>query len=61
MDEGALRVDANGTHAVTAWSRVHGLGTPILDGKMPRPESDHAMAAFTRHISGTLLEGLLRR
>jgi len=55
VTEGALRADTNGTHALAAWSLVHGLSTLILDGKLPRPESDREMDAFTQIIPGRLV------
>ena len=59
VTEGTLRADVDGAHALTAWSLVHGFGTLILDGKVPRPEGDQSLAALTTVIAETLIQGLL--
>jgi AcrR family transcriptional regulator len=55
---GALRADPAGTHALTAWSLVHGVSTLILDGKVPAPADDEAVAALTHRLADTLFTGL---
>lgn len=56
-----LRGDPQGTHALTAWSLVHGLGTLVLDGKVPVPAGSEALAALTDTVAATLIDGLADR
>lgn len=59
VTDGEKGPDTNGTNALKAWSLVHGCSTLILDGKLPKPGNDHAMAAVTQIIARTCLEGLI--
>lgn len=57
VSAGRLRVDLHGTHALTAWSLVHGLGTLVLDGRVQQIKSQ-AIAALADAAAGTLVNGL---
>lgn len=56
--EGRLRADSHGTHAIAAWSLVHGLSTLVLDGRVPAAASAEDVATLADGIAATLLEGL---
>ncbi|MDX7953785.1 TetR/AcrR family transcriptional regulator [Lichenihabitans sp. Uapishka_5] len=53
-----LRRDPLGTHALTAWSLVHGFATLVLDGRVPIPPGHEALAALSDTIAATLIDGL---
>lgn len=53
-----LRKDPLGTHALTAWSLVHGFGTLVLDGKVSIPPGTEALAALADTVAATLIGGL---
>ena len=55
---GQLRADPHGTHALAAWSLVHGLGTLVLDGKVRAAAGDPTLAALTDRVAAALIEGL---
>lgn len=61
VSSGRLQGDQKGTHALTAWSLVHGLGTLVLDGKVPIPAGDEALAALVDTVASTLIDGLADR
>jgi AcrR family transcriptional regulator len=53
---GQIRPDPRGTHALAAWSLVHGLAMLLIDGKIPGPAETHG--ALTATVAATLLTGL---
>lgn len=58
VSSGRLRGDPLGTHALTAWSLVHGFGTLVLDGRVTVPSGDEALAVLADTIAATLVDGL---
>lgn len=65
IDEGVgnrtLSPNPGGTHALAAWSLVHGFATLILDGRVPKPSGDQALASMADAITTTLIAGLSSR
>lgn len=53
--DGTLRPDDDGSHALAAWSLVHGLSTLVLDGRVPL---ELGAAALADSVAKTLVEGL---
>ena len=56
---GQLRADPDGTHALTAWSLVHGLSTLAVDGRLPIARAGQALSALTDMAAATLIDGLV--
>ena len=57
IDMGELRPDPSNTHALAAWSLVHGLATLALDGRAGGTLGE----AATGEVAATLVEGLRSR
>lgn len=55
---GELRPDATTTHALAAWSLVHGLSGLIIDGRAAVDLDRPAVAELARHVGQTLVNGL---
>lgn len=58
VSEGRLRLDPHGTHALAAWSLVHGFATLVLDGRVPAAADTEALGALADRIAATLVGGL---
>ena len=60
VSKGLVRTDPEGTHALAAWSLVHGLGMLALDGMVAVPSGDPTLAGLTDAVAATLVAGLAR-
>lgn len=58
---GAFRADPHGTHALAAWSLVHGLANLVLDRRVARPPDEAGLAALSDAVGATLFDGLIGR
>lgn len=58
VSSGRLREDPQGTHALTAWSLVHGFGTLVLDKRVPMPSGNEALSTLADTLAATLIDGL---
>jgi AcrR family transcriptional regulator len=56
--KGELAPDPHDTHALAAWSLVHGLSSLILDRRASAGADRAALTALTRGIARTLIDGL---
>lgn len=56
-----LRADPQNTHALTAWSLVHGLSSLQVDGRAPFDADSDAIRRVAGLVGRTLIDGLISR
>jgi AcrR family transcriptional regulator len=56
---GDLRADPHATHALAAWSLVHGLSSLIIDGRAAKGAQGTAVQSIAGLVGKTLIDGLV--